>query len=118
MDPFAPVLPPSDAAIKSAKELYDKLKSASPALAQDFDTKYSTWKETWLGDSSGNSKNSDSRATGPEFAALVALGPKILPFIVYRLTNGEDYIAVVLCMADKSTLPKVVSYQKASDIQR
>lgn len=103
MDPFAPVPLPSAAAITSAKDLYNKLKSASPALAQDFDTKYNAWKQTWFSDSNRNSPNSDTQATGPEFAALVALGPKILPFIVYRLTTGKDFMAVVLCTAKKKT---------------
>lgn len=96
MDPFAPVPTPSAAALKSAKDLYDKLKTASPALAEDFDTKYDAWRRTWL--SNNDSPDSNIGATGPEFAALVALGPKIIPFVVYRLTSGDDFKAVVLCM--------------------
>lgn len=97
MDSSAPVPPPSAAAVESAKDLHNKLRTASPALAEDFDTKYDAWRETWFGNN--DSPNSDTRATGPEFAALVALGPKIIPFVVYRLTSGEDVMAVVLCMA-------------------
>ncbi|KAI7782574.1 hypothetical protein LA080_013062 [Diaporthe eres] len=94
MDPFAPVPPPSAAAVNSARDLYNKLKTTSPALAADFDTKYDAWRKTWF--SNNDSPNSDTRATGPEFAALVALGPKIIPFVVYRLTSGKDFMAVVL----------------------
>lgn len=97
MDPFAPVPPPSAAAVKSAKDLYNKLKTASPALAKDFDIKYDAWRKTWF--SNNDSPNSETRAIGPEFAALIALGPKIMPFVVYRLTSGNDFMAVVLCMA-------------------
>lgn len=104
MDPFAPVPPPSAAAVNSARDLYNKLKTTSPALAADFDTKYDAWKKTWF--SNNDSPNSDTRATGPEFAALVALGPKIIPFVVYRLTSGKDFMAVVLCTANKPTAPQ------------
>lgn len=109
--------PPSAAAVKSAEDLYNRLKTASPALARDFDTKYDAWKQTWFSNSNRESPNSDTRATGPDFYALVALGPKIMPFIVYRLTSGKDFMAVVLCMASKSTVPKkAVSTQQATDI--
>lgn len=97
MDLFAPAPPPSIAAVKSARDLCDKLKARSPDLAADFDKKYDAWKKTWV--SNNDSPNSYTRATGPEFDALIALGPKIMPFVVDRLTSGEDFTAVALCMA-------------------
>lgn len=101
MNPFTPVPPPSAAAVKSAKDIYNKLKTASPALAKDFNTKYDVWRKIWF--SNNDSPNLETRAIEPEFAALVALGPKIMPFVVYRLTSGNDFMAVVLCMASKLT---------------
>lgn len=98
--------PPSAAAVKSAKDLYNKLKTASPALAKDFDTKYDAWRKAWFSNSNSDSSNSDIRATGPEFAALVALGPKIMPFLVYRLTSGNDFMAVVPCTENNPIAPK------------
>lgn len=95
----APVPPPSTAAVKSAEDLYSKLKTKSPDLAADFDTKYDAWRKTWLG--GNDAPNSAARAAGPEFDALVALGPKIVPFVVYRMTGEkpEDFRAIELYMA-------------------
>lgn len=101
MDPFAPVPPPSVAAVRSATELYNKLKTTAPDLVCDFDNRYKAWKQTWFSTGNTDSPDSDTRATGPEFDAVLALGPKIIPLVVYQLTSGEDFIAVVLCMANE-----------------
>lgn len=104
MNPLAPAPPPSAAAVKSASDLYNKLKAAFPVLAEDFDTKYDTWKKTWF--SNNDSPKSDTQATGLEFATLVALGRKIMPFVVYKLTSGNDFVAVVLCTANTPAAPQ------------
>lgn len=36
-------------------------------------------------------------ASGPQFASLVALGPKITPLVVSKLTISRDFFAVELC---------------------
>ncbi|KAL1858309.1 hypothetical protein Daus18300_009927 [Diaporthe australafricana] len=100
--------PPSHLPVVRAKDLYNKLKTASPALAQDFDTRHNAWKQTWFSNSNRDSPNSDTRATGPEFAALAALGPKIIPFIInnkletdlcYKL-DPQDILNSKLAAAD------------------
>lgn len=113
MNPYDPVPPPSAAAVKSAKDLYLKLKTTFPDLAADFEKKYDAWKKTWF--AGNDSANSATRATGPEFSALVALGPKIVPFVVYRLTNGSDFMAIELCKAD-STIPKARHSTQAANV--
>ncbi|ROV94526.1 hypothetical protein VMCG_08152 [Cytospora schulzeri] len=80
---------PDAAAVTSAEDLYTMLETTSPDLVNDFDQKYDTWKKTW---------DNDNINTGPEYNTLIALGPKIIPLIVYRLTSGNDYMAVDLCM--------------------
>lgn len=113
MDPFAPIPPPSAAAVKSAQDIYVKLKTTAPDFVEDFNKKYDAWKKTWF--SGNNSPNSATRATGPEFAALVALGPKIVPLVVYRLTSGKDFMAIELCMAASAT-PKAKHFTQAANI--
>ncbi|ROV99684.1 hypothetical protein VSDG_03026 [Cytospora chrysosperma] len=94
MDPWAPVPAPSSAAVASAKALYDKLNATSSGLVEDFNMKFDAWKKTWF--KNNNSPNSATRAEGHEFNALLALGPKIVPLVVYRLTNPDNFMAVVL----------------------
>lgn len=98
MDLFAPVPPPSAAAVKSAEDLVLKLKTTFPDFVTDFDKKYDAWKKTWL--RGNDAPDSATRATWPEFAALVALGPKTVPLVVHRLTSGEDFMAIELCMRE------------------
>lgn len=106
MNPFAPVPPPSAAAVKSATDLYNKLKTTAPTLVHEFDIRYEAWKQTWLNDDDRDSPNSDTWATGPEFEAVLALGPKIMPLVVYQFTSGKDFMAVILCMETDVPSPK------------
>lgn len=91
MDPWAPIPGPSLAAVASAEELYTKLMTTSPDLVNDFDKKYDDWKKTLVED--GISPVSTTPASGRESDALVALGPNIVPLIVYRLASGNDSMA-------------------------
>lgn len=99
MDPFAPVPPPSAVAVKSAKDLRAKIEATFGDFTKDFDKRYEAWKKTWFSGNNSNSPDAETRASGPEYAALVALGPKIVPLVVEKLTSGKDFMAVVLCKA-------------------
>lgn len=106
MNSFAPVPAPSAAAVKSTKDVCTKLKTTSPALVKDFDAKYVAWKKTWFSNGNKDSAYAATRVSGPEFAALVDLGQKILPLVVNQLTSGKDFMAVVLCMANEPRAPQ------------
>lgn len=119
MDPFAPVPPPSAAAVKSAKDLRAKLEETFVDFTKDFDNRYEAWKKTWFSGNNSTSPDAETRASGPEFAAVVALGPKIVPLVVDRLTSGKDFMAVVLCMAVSITPePKTIHTQTADIANR
>lgn len=90
MEPYAPVPARNSASVTSAK-----LKATFPDLVKEFDEKYDAWKKTWF---DHNSTDPATRAAGDEFKALVALGPKIVPLVVNRLVDPDDFIAVVLCI--------------------
>lgn len=82
---------PDAAAVTSAKDMYTRLKTTAPDLVSDFDQKYDAWKQTWDRDNVNVNVN-----IGSEYDALVALGPKVMPLIVYRMTSGDDFMAVDL----------------------
>lgn len=95
MDPFAKIPAARPEAVASAAKLYTQLETKYPDLVKDFKHKYGAWKKTW---SHHISPNSADRATGPDFDALVTLGPKIVPLVVYQLTKPQEFMAVQLCV--------------------
>lgn len=103
MDQWAPVPAPSSAAVASANDMYEKVKARAPPLVNGFKQKFDAWKKTWFKD---DSPNSATRAQGKEFEALVALGPKIIPLIVYKLTEPGNFMAIVLCMYTQTYIMK------------
>ncbi|KAL2132005.1 hypothetical protein VTI74DRAFT_4311 [Chaetomium olivicolor] len=73
----------------SVEKLSFRLREGFPALARDFGTK---WENCHHAISSSSTSSSV-----PLFDALVALGPKIIPFVVYKLAlDSEDAAAVQL----------------------
>ena len=57
--------------------------------------------------------NSDphSRAVGREFDALIALGPTILPLVIERLTDPENFLALPLYDAMQADENLLVQYE-------
>ncbi|KAJ4294940.1 NADH-dependent flavin oxidoreductase [Collariella sp. IMI 366227] len=78
----------------SSEKLYFALWKAFPGLKQDFDTKWDKWKRVT---SSFSSSASATLLVSPaaEFNAPVALGPKIIPFALYKVTLDYKDVAAV-----------------------
>jgi hypothetical protein len=95
-------LPPLD---RSAIERLDQMAAAAdPALVEEFDRRYGAWKSALLAVSESEGAFSvgllNSTAAGfsglPEFAALVALGSEILPLVMRKLADPDEWPAVLL----------------------
>jgi hypothetical protein len=65
-------------------------------LRATYDRAFAAWKATWF--RGGLAINSDpySRAVGPEYDALIALGPGIIPLVVESLADPENFFALQL----------------------
>ncbi|KAH8900764.1 hypothetical protein GQ53DRAFT_815623 [Thozetella sp. PMI_491] len=96
MESHEPVPAPHPDAVASVQDVHAQLNEYYPALIQNFEKLYSDWKATWFTGDNEHSASSADRAKGPEWEALLALGPKILPLVVQKLTNEEDFMAVQL----------------------
>jgi hypothetical protein len=78
------------------KALRDQVNSVRREVRSDFDIAFSAWKDTWFSGGLAINSNPHSRTIGKEFDALVAMGPPILPLIVEKLADPQNFIALQL----------------------
>lgn len=118
MNPYEKVPSASPDAIASVVNLSSKIQAAYPGLFRDFDTKYTEWRNSWFSGANQSSstyvhksnprvkrlslmgishRSSAPLASGPQFASLVVLGPKVIPLVVSKLTLSGDFFVVELC---------------------
>jgi len=72
--------------------------SVFPGYAANLDVVFKKGKETWLKEESDSTSkySSQSFEQGTEFEALVVMGPKIIPLILHKLLDEENFVAVEL----------------------
>jgi hypothetical protein len=61
-----------------------------------FEDAFVAWKNTWFSGGLAISSNPHTRAVGKEYDALIALGPTILPLVVEKLADPENFLALQL----------------------
>jgi hypothetical protein len=62
----------------------------------EFEKAFDAWKATWFEGGLAISSVPQTRAVGREFDALVALGPRILPLVVEKLADPDNFLALTL----------------------
>jgi hypothetical protein len=67
-----------------------------PDLRARFDERYRDWIKTWERPDILISSNSKAVRNSEEFRALVSLGPQILPLVVDKLLQPEEFFALQL----------------------
>jgi hypothetical protein len=80
-----------------------------------FEAAFRAWKDTWLSGGLAISSNPSTRAAGKEFDALIALGPAVLPLIVEKLADPENFLALQLYDAIQPNERLVVQFEPADD---
>jgi hypothetical protein len=78
------------------KVLRDERSSVTADLRTAFDAAFDAWKDTWFSGGLAISSDPHTRAVGKEFDALIALGPGIIPLVVEKLTDPENFLALQL----------------------
>ena len=78
------------------RRLRDQVAAIPPEVRADFATAFRAWKETWYRGGLAVSSDPHTRAVGPEFDALIALGPAILPLVIEQLADPENFLALQL----------------------
>jgi hypothetical protein len=92
------------------KALREQRSGVPAALRAAFDAAFNNWKETWFTGGLAVSSDPHTRTVGKEFDALIALGPPILPLVVEKLVDPENFLALQLYDAIQPDQRLVVQY--------
>jgi hypothetical protein len=92
------------------KVLREQTNSVPPELRSAFETAFEAWKKTWFSGGLAISSDPHTRAVGKEFDALIALGPAILPLVIEKLTDPENFLALQLYDAIQPNERLLVQY--------
>jgi len=78
------------------KAIGAQVMSVPEEVREKFEDAFDAWKGTWFEGGLAISSAPQSRAVGKPFDALVALGPAILPLVVEKLADPENFFALTL----------------------
>lgn len=91
--------------------LHKQLSEIPNDLRTAFATAFKAWKDSWFRGGLAVSSDPHTRAIGREFDALIALGPAILPLLIERLAEPENFLALQLYDALQSDENLLVQYE-------
>lgn len=78
------------------RALQEQTRAVSPDVRAAFEAAFAAWKSSWDRGALAISSNPRTRAVGLEYDALIALGPAIIPLVVEKLADPENYLALQL----------------------
>lgn len=94
------------------KQTLHKQQSEIPAeIRTAFDSAFVAWKDSWFRGGLAVSSDPHTRAVGTEFDGLIALGPMILPLVIGKLADPENFLALQLYDALQSDEKLLVQYE-------
>ncbi len=102
--------PKSSLTVAQKKVLREQRGGVPADLQAAFDAAFNAWKDTWFSGGLGISSDPHTRAVGKEFDALIALGPQILPLVVDKLADADNFLALQLYDAIQPDERLVVQY--------
>jgi hypothetical protein len=86
--------------------LKDRVKNVEPELKRRFAHAYTAWKESWDHPLIAVSSDPATRTQTPAFLELIALGPQIIPLLMEKLTNPNEFFT--LQAVDRLSRPEFV----------
>jgi hypothetical protein len=99
----------------AAKQKLRRQVDTIPAdLRARFERAFSTWKQAWFEGGLTFNSNPQTRSVGRAFDALISLGPGILPLVVEKLADPENFLALQLYDAIQPD-PTLVVHFEADD---
>ncbi len=78
------------------KALREQINLVPADLRAAFETAFREWKGAWFSGGLAISSDPHTRAVGKEFDALIALGSAILPLVIDKLADPENFLALQL----------------------
>ncbi|MGH7172377.1 MAG: DUF7689 domain-containing protein [Gemmataceae bacterium] len=91
--------------------LHKQQTEISATVRTAFDTAFSAWKDSWFRGGLAVSSDPHTRAVGSEFDALIALGSAILPLLIEKLADPENFLALQLYDVMQSEENLLVQYE-------
>ena len=76
--------------------LSEAVSAVSDPVAEEFERRFSSWKQTWFSANTAHLSDPSFVTHSSEFATLVAMGPEILPLVISKLTNPNNFLALQL----------------------
>lgn len=95
--------------------LQKAVSAVNKTVANSFESRFSAWKETWDTEHTFHLSNPAFVSSSREYCDLVAMGPEILPLIVLKLTDPENFLALQLYEAVESDPGAHVDINPADD---
>jgi hypothetical protein len=94
------------------KQLLNKQEAEIPSeVCAAFEAAFSAWKDSWFRGGLAVSSDPHTRAVGKEFDALIALGGVILPLLIEKLADPENFLALQLYDAMQADENLLVQYE-------
>jgi hypothetical protein len=93
------------------KQLFAEREAIAAELRDRFEAAFAAWKPTWFSGGLAINSNPHSRAVGPEYDALIALGPDVLPLVVEKLADPENFLALQLYDAMQPNEKMVIHFE-------
>ena len=105
--------------VKLRKEQAEVMKSViaevDKQVIDEFETKFSAWVQTWDAPHTAHLSDPSFVRFSEEFAALVAMGADILPLVVEKLTDPDNFFALQLYDALQPEAMSVVHIDPEDD---
>jgi hypothetical protein len=99
---------------KAEREFLEaRVRLVSPASRNRFDRAYREWKETWAHPLIAASSNPAARTHTPEFLELISLGTEIIPLLMEKLLDPDEFFA--LQAVDRLIRPEYVISKSPGD---
>ncbi len=93
------------------RTLREERDRVSEEVRTAFEDAFAAWKRTWFSGGLAVSSNPHTRAVGKEYDALIALGPAVLPLVVEKLADPENFLALQLYDALQSSEKLLVQFE-------
>ena len=97
------------------KSLLAERRGGCAELRDAFEKAFLAWKESWFRGGLAINSNPDARTIGPEYDALIALGPEILPLVLEKLAEPENFLALQLYVAIQPNERLVIYFEPGDE---
>jgi hypothetical protein len=86
--------PRSYLSVSEAARLRDEIAAIPGDIRRAFERRYQAWRKTWDSPALAVLSDARSRRSSEEFAALVGLGPQILPLLMDKIAQPQEFFAL------------------------